>query len=45
MLEVRGCAFTNNSAATYGGGLFIKNDQLLERFVCTSLRSALFLWS
>ena len=44
-LEVRGCAFTNNSAATYGGGLFIKNDQLLERFVCTSLRSALFLWS
>ena len=39
-LEVRGCAFTNNSAATYGGGLFIKNDQLLERFVRTPLRSA-----
>jgi len=31
-LVVTGCAFLNNTAANYGGGVYIKNDQLLERF-------------
>lgn len=31
-LVVRGCAFRNNSATDYGGAVFIKNDEMLERF-------------
>lgn len=31
-IVLNGCAFLNNTAANYGGGLYVKNDQVLERF-------------